>query len=198
MTDWLARVTHDEAGSVHAFIALRRELAAYSAPSGLLRRLRRAAAEERRHTRMVDRLVRARGGRWTRPVIDQTRGRSLREIACENAVEGCVRETWAALSAAHQARHAEDPRIRATMIRIAADEARHAELAWSIDAWLRVRIPAADWALVEVARADAANQLRAGLLARSLPRAVVEVAGVPDRDAAQVLFDGLAGALWSL
>lgn len=196
VTSWLARVAHDEAGSVHAFIALRRELARHGAPRPLLARLRRAAADERRHARVVDRLVRARGGRWRRPVVTACPRRELLAIAVENAVEGCVRETWAALSAAHQARCAGDRRIRAAMVGIALDEQGHAELAWAIDGWLRGRLDAEEWAQVEAARAGAAEQLRAGLLARRLPDEVVQLAGVADAEAARRLVDGLAGALW--
>jgi hypothetical protein len=41
--------------------------------------------------------------------------RSLESIAIENAVEGCVNETWAALVATLQAAHATDPELRAVM-----------------------------------------------------------------------------------
>ncbi len=196
VTSWLARAAHDEAGSVHAFVALRRELARHGAPRPLLARLRRAAADERRHARVVDRLVRSRGGRWRRPVMAACPGRELLAIAVENAVEGCVRETWAALSAAHQARCAGDRRIRAAMVGIALDEQGHAELAWAIDAWLHGRLDAEEWAQVEAARAGAAAQLRAGLLARHLPDEVVQLAGVADGEVALRLVDGLAEALW--
>lgn len=196
LTSWLARAAHDEAGSVHAFVALGRELAAHGAPRWLLRRLRRAADDERRHARAVDRLVRARGGCWRRPVVRAGPGRDLLAIAVENAVEGCVRETWAALSAAHQARHAGDPRIRAAMVDIAADERRHAELAWALDDWLRLRLDDAAWSRVEAARADAARQLREGVTARRLPSEVVRDAGVPDGAGARALARGLAAALW--
>jgi hypothetical protein len=37
---------------------------------------------------------------------------SLEELATDNAVEGCVRETFAALLAVHQSEHGTDPSIR--------------------------------------------------------------------------------------
>ena len=58
-------------------------------------------------------------------------------IALENAVEGCVREGYAAIVAALQARRAPAPAFRTTMAAIADDEAAHAQLAWDVDAWLR-------------------------------------------------------------
>ncbi len=77
-------------------------------------------------------------------VVDPPRPRSLAALARENAVEGCVRETWAALLAAYQAMSAEDPAFRALMAEVAVDERRHAELAWAIDAWARTRLSAAE------------------------------------------------------
>jgi hypothetical protein len=49
--------------------------------------------------------------------------------------EGCVGETIAAIEAAEAAAHCEDPATRAVLERIAADETRHAELAWRFVAW---------------------------------------------------------------
>ena len=64
--------------------------------------------------------------------VARTRSRAPRrpvEIARENAEEGCVRETFGALLAAHQAAYACDPEVREVMTRIAGDELRHAALA---------------------------------------------------------------------
>jgi hypothetical protein len=58
--------------------------------------------------------------------------RSLFEIALENAREGCVAETWAALVAHVQAQRAPTARARRQFRRIAADETRHAGLAWDL------------------------------------------------------------------
>ena len=52
--------------------------------------------------------------------------RELEAIAIENAVEGCVRESFGALLATWQAKTAGDARVRAAMKRIARDETRHA------------------------------------------------------------------------
>jgi hypothetical protein len=196
LTAWLARAAHDEAGSVHAFVALHRELAEHGAPMSLLRRVRRAADDERRHAAAVDRLIRARGGRWRRPRVRPIEPRSLVMVAIENAVEGCVRETWAALSAAHQAARADDLELRAALVAIAVDERRHAELAWAIDRWVHGRLTDVDRAAVVQARTAAARSLRRGLAARRLPPAVIGAAGVPDGRRALGLLDGLAATLW--
>src|SRR5205814_4301213 len=49
--------------------------------------------------------------------------------------EGCVGETLGALLAAEQLRLASDPEVRRILQRIAKDELRHAELAWTFLAW---------------------------------------------------------------
>ncbi len=192
-----ARAAHDEAASVYAFAALARELARLGAPAHLLARIRAAAADEVRHADAVARLVADRGGACRRPARQPFAERSAREIAVENAVEGCVRETWAALLAAHQARHAADPQVRATMRAIADDEARHAELAWAIDAWLQAALDDDARAEVEAARRTAAAALLAGVAADNPAAALVREAGVPARAAATRLAHGLAAALWA-
>jgi rubrerythrin len=194
---WFARAAHDEEASVFAFVALERELADHGAPAELLARLRDAAADEVRHARAATALARRHGGRVQRPRRAATETRSLLAIARENAAEGCVRETWAALSAAHQARSAADPEIRAAMAAIAEDEARHAELAWALDAWLQTVLSDSAWGEVEAARRDAADELTRFLARHEHDAALIRRAGVPDRAAARALSAGLRDALWS-
>jgi len=193
----LARAAHDEAASVHAFAALADELAALGAPRDLLARIQAATADEVRHAEAVARLLADRGGRCRPPAHRPHAARQAREIAIENAVEGCVRETWAALLAAHQARHAADPRVRAVMHSIAADEARHAELAWAIDTWLWGLLDPTARAEVEAARRAAAAAVVLGVTAREPAPALVHEAGLPGRAPATHLVLGLAATLWA-
>ena len=116
---WLARAAHDEAASVHAFLALHRELAQHGAPWELLAAVLLAAADETRHAATVAALARAHGGPILPPALTPIPPRDLLTIAVENAVAGCVHETWAGLCATHQARHARDPAIRAAYAAIA-------------------------------------------------------------------------------
>ncbi len=53
----------------------------------------------------------------------------------ENAVEGCVRETYGAVRGLVEAQTSRDRGIRHARKSIAADECRHAELAWAVHAW---------------------------------------------------------------
>jgi hypothetical protein len=56
-------------------------------------------------------------------------------LAIGSLVDGCLNEGIAADVAANGARGARDPIVRDTLQMIAADEERHAELAWSVLAW---------------------------------------------------------------
>jgi len=192
---WLARAAHDEAASVHAFHSLACELAAWGAPAELLARIDAAAADEVRHAEAVAAAARARGAEVTPPMHAPVAERALRAIAVENAVEGCVRETWAALSAAHQARFAAEPALRAMYEQIAADEARHAELAWAIDAWLVGQLDAEARAEVAAARRAAIVELGASLARLDTP--ALRDLGLPAVPAAARLCAELDAALWS-
>lgn len=192
---WLARAAHDEAASVHAFRSLGRELAAWGAPAGLLARVEAAAEDEVRHAALVAAAARARGAEVTPAACVAVAVRDLRAIAVENAVEGCVHETWAALSAAHQARFAADPGLRAMFAGIAADEARHAELAWALDAWLAGQLDPAARAEVAAARRAAIVGLAHALARLDAP--ALRSLGVPSAAAASQLLAGLDASLWA-
>ena len=107
--DYLARAAHLESASVLSFARLRRELASHGAPRCLLRAVRRARRDEERHAGSVGRLARRHGASPARPRVPRTAPRALEEIARENAVEGCVRETFGALVARLQASRCADP-----------------------------------------------------------------------------------------
>ena len=193
---WLARAAHDEAASVAAFQALGRELAAAGAPSELLAQVEAAADDEVDHAATTAALARQHGATVTTPVCAEVPARDLRALALENAVEGCVVETWAALSAAHQARFAADPKIRAAYQKIAADEARHAELAWAIDAWLCSQLDAGARVAVVAARRAAAREL-VGQLQRGDEAPALRALGLPSPRVASHLCAELDAALWS-
>jgi hypothetical protein len=139
----LAAMSYLEAVSVHAFERLERELAAHGAPPSLLRDARRARRDEVRHTAMTARLARSRGGVPRLPEPPAARAaaaRPLFEMALENAVEGCVRETYGAVAGLVEAQTSGDATLRRAMRSIAADECRHAELAWAVHEWAMARL----------------------------------------------------------
>jgi rubrerythrin len=157
--DYFAAMAHLESASVRAFRELERSLVALDAPVRLARAARRAAAEERRHARATARLAHRFGGTPQRPRVGRVPAPSLVELLEDNAVAGCVGETFAALLATWQATHSVDPRVRRTMQRIAADETRHAALAWEILHWGAPRLASRERARVRRALDTAVAQL---------------------------------------
>lgn len=142
--DHLAKHWLDTARGEHASIAAFARFVAtllrFGAPASLVADALAAARDEARHT--LDALALA--SRFAgRPL-------ALGEIAIDDAmldsddlavavhqavVEGCVAETLAAHEAACLAARATDPEVAAVLGRIAADEARHATLAWRFVGW---------------------------------------------------------------
>ena len=186
--EWFAACAWLEAVSVVAFARLGAELAAFGAPKELLARVDGARREEERHVALTCALARRFG---VEPKLPEAApglalaARSLAEVARENAVEGCIRETFgAAIGALFAARAGGD--LRAAAEEIAHDEASHAELAWDVHAWLAPRLDARacaeiDAAMRAAARAlayeDAADAGGAALTALGLP-SPVERAGL--------------------
>ena len=194
--DFFARTAHLEAASIAAFHALREELRLHGAPRALTAGALRSARDEVRHTRATSRLARRFGARPCPARVTKRAPRSLEAMAIENAVEGCVRETFGALLALWQAAHAEDAEVRRAMETIADDETRHAALAWSIAAWADARLDDAARARVRAARAEAVETLR--VEAGATPaRALVRVAGLPEADRARAMVDAMATTLLS-
>jgi hypothetical protein len=156
---WLARAACLEGASVPAFQRLIDELQGFQAPASLIRRAQRARRDEVRHHGIMSGLAQRLGGVVAAPMVPPFRARSLEEMAVENAVEGCVRETFGASVAAHQARRAAVPEIRQAMAGIARDEAQHALLAWDVDRWAWGRMDRAGRKQVRDRRRAAAAEL---------------------------------------
>ncbi len=189
-TAYLSRCAQLEAASIEAFEILVAELEHLGAPPRLLLAARRAARDEVRHATTIAALA----GRPTL-VAKSRRGRrrvrrSSRAIAIENAVEGCVRETYGALVAMWQARTAADQHVRRAMGRIGSDEARHAQLAWSVQDWMASHLTPAARRAVERARHHALGTLRAELQ-QSPPPSLAIALGLPSRSHAMMLFGAL-------
>jgi hypothetical protein len=184
-----------EGAAVLAFLAVERELIAHGSPAHLVARARSAQRDEARHHAAMSKLAARFGARVSAIEVEAIEVRTLVDMAVENAVEGCVRETFGAAVAVYQGEWAEDRAIRRAMRAIAIDEAEHASLGWAIDAWARTRLSPAELVLVEAARQDARDQL----LARTQEPVSLElsaVVGIPDAPASAKLMTALA-PLWS-
>ncbi|HSQ62104.1 MAG TPA: ferritin-like domain-containing protein [Polyangiaceae bacterium] len=191
----LARAAYLEAASVDAFYILYDELAAHGAPRRLLSAALRAARDEVRHAREAGALAKRYGARPAKPRVRRRPPRDLATVAVENAIEGCVRETFGALVAMWQAERASDRAVRETMGRIARDEVRHAELGWRVSAWAEAKLDAAGRERVRAAREAAVRELLASARER-LPEAVVATLGMPAPAEAAALARTLDAALW--
>jgi hypothetical protein len=188
---YLAAQTSLEAASVRAFADLVADLVALGAPQELRDAAIVAAGEEVRHAQVCARLARTHGAAITRELITPAARRKLRDLAIDNAIEGCVRETFAAMVVGYQARAAANDDVRAAMASIAPDEARHAELAWEIHAWLVEALTAAERAEVTAAVTDAQGALEQAA-ETTLTEQERAILGLPDGRAARFMLAALA------
>jgi hypothetical protein len=119
--------------------------------------------------------------------------RSLEAMCTENAVEGCVRETFGALVTGWQARTAGDAEVRRALGPISRDELRHAELAWAVDTWAAGRLTPPERERILQLRSEALSALEHEVSSQPPPEHFVREAGVPSREQALNLLQGLAG-----
>ena len=194
--NYFARVAHLEAASVVAFRALKGELERFGAPQRLRKRAEGAMRDEVRHARAMAVLARGWGSRVPGVRIRRTKQRSLEAIAVENAVEGCVRETFGALLAMHQSQAATEPSVRDAMTRIAHDEVGHAALAWSVARWTDAKLDVAARKRVAQATRDAITTL-ARELSFDPPRDLQIAAGLPNATQAKAMIRTLEGSIWA-
>lgn len=193
---WLASMARLERSAVDAFATLATELELHGAPPALAEEARAAADDEVRHFHVTSGLARRYGAEPLACEVARGEPRSLFAVALENAVEGCVRETYGALVAHHQALSAADREVARAFAAIAEDETRHAELSWKIASWIEPRLDEAERRELALARARAVAELRAEMQLATDPE-LVRVAGLPDARAAVALLDHVTDTLWA-
>jgi len=192
---YFASAAHLEAASVHAFARFARELHALGAPEELVSDAWRAALEEIAHTQMVSMIAERFGAEVPEPCIEAPAARDAFSIALENAVEGCVRETYGALVAWYQAETAIDPMVKNAMAQIAEDETRHADLSWRVARWLEPQLSEHERARIDTARSVAFGALRDELSAAGLSATASALIGLPDQNGSVALLNQLGSAL---
>ena len=133
---WFVNMAYLEEAAVVAFEYLTKELEAYNAPEELIQVAKEAIDEEREHTILTKALAARYDATPLAVEVEPFVLRPLAEIAYDNLAEGCIRETYGALSAVWQTEHAEDEAVRAVTHRIVHEESRHAALSWDIHRWL--------------------------------------------------------------
>jgi hypothetical protein len=193
---YFAQVAGLEAAAVDAFERMAAELSALGAPDELVQWARASADDERRHTRDMGALAERFAVAPAAHVAQEFALRGLFEVALENAVEGCVRETYGAVVGHHQAQRAQDPVVRAAMVQVAEDETRHAALSWAVAEWALPRLSEAQRMAIRAAQRGAIDALTRSV---SIPEsdALVQDAGLPAPRAALVMLQALGQQVWA-
>jgi hypothetical protein len=162
---WLEQALMEHA-SVAAFARFSLQLLALGAPAELCSQAAQAMQDEIEHARACFELARRHSDGEVGPgPLDMTNAldaTDLEAILLGTIAEGCIGETVAAIEAAEALEHCTDLLARPVLARIAADETRHAELAWRFVAWALEVGPAslrerARAAFAEAGRAHAAS-----------------------------------------
>lgn len=139
----IARAWVDDAAMEHASVAafsrFSLELLAVGAPAALVAGAQRAGLDEVAHAQACFAMATRYGAVSPGPGGLSLAGLVIAEDRHDSVglafVEGCIGETVAAVQAGVAAAACHDAEARAVLERIAADEARHAVLAWDYIAW---------------------------------------------------------------
>jgi hypothetical protein len=133
------RMGQMEHASIAAFARFNLQLLSLGAPADLVEACNSALVDETNHAQLCFGLASAFAGRAIGPgplnvamSLEQT---SLLDVVDLVLAEGCFGETSAALEALELLEISQDPAIAAAYRQIAADEQRHAELAFRFVAW---------------------------------------------------------------
>jgi len=129
-----------EHASIASFARFILDLMAVGAPANLVAAAQEALSDEIHHARACFNLASAYAGQARGPgafSLDRAFAgkHDLTSLALSTFVEGCINETIAAIEAEVAHSLAEVPLVRKTLGQIAADETRHAALAWDTLAW---------------------------------------------------------------
>jgi hypothetical protein len=192
---WLTQMAHLEEASISAFDDLGANLAAIGAPQWLLAAVTAARADEIRHTQTMTGLATKAGATPAGVELGERKAKCALDLAVENAVEGCVRETYGALVAEWQATHAGRHDVRDAMRGIATDERAHAALSWAVADWLNARLTPHDRAQVQTAMVHAIDQLALEAAFPMGPDCEREL-GLPTPREASAMVDSLRATFW--
>ncbi len=161
---WL-EMARGEHASIAAFARFVAVLQRFAAPARLIAEALAAAADEVRHAQQTLALASDACGHELElgplEVVDAMRDTDDLAAALRAAVrEGCIDETLSAHEAACMAVDTEDPNVASVLEQIAADEARHAALAWKFVAWVLEQRPALRSIVVETFASAATPRAR--------------------------------------
>lgn len=136
---WLGEAAAEHA-SVAAFARFSLQLLALAAPPELVSEAHLAALDEVRHAQQCYALAARYSGEPRGPGALVLPAGPLpcdpATVALETLRDGCLGESLAARAVAQAAAAARDPEVARILLAIAADEERHAAVAWQAVAWL--------------------------------------------------------------
>ncbi len=196
LVGWCEQMAMLEAASVTAFEYLHADLAGLGAPARMLRAIDDARHDEIRHAAIMASIATHLEGTVSAPEIRPYSPQSRVAIAIENAVEGCVRETFAALLAQWQGRHAKSGELRLAMRLIAGDELKHAALSWEIHSWLEPLLDNLERAQVTAAVRRAIDKLKCDAHV-DLGASTMAALGLPNQREMLTLVEMLDRELWA-
>jgi tRNA isopentenyl-2-thiomethyl-A-37 hydroxylase MiaE len=191
----LREVESMETAAIWAFEDLHAQLMQVGAPADLLRRIASARQDEIKHARIMQRILRKRGIAAKAVARPARVAQSLLELATHNATEGCVRETYGALVATHQATYAGNRELRAAFRTIAAEETTHAQLSIDLAAWFNTQLSAHERDQVASEKAEAIAQLMQECASLNPALEVMRDTGMPGAGAAMLMLAGLLEGL---
>ena len=191
-----ARIATLEAAAVVAFERLTEELARLGAPPALVADTRKAAQDEVRHAEVMTKVARRFGAEPEAPEVEAASPRNAHAIAVENAVEGCIRETYGALAGCYQSLAAADPMVANAMRTVSEDELFHAELSAKVDAFLQTLLTESERESVAAARRRAISELRLETMIEP-DEEIAKLAGLPPRELALQWIGCLQEDIWA-
>ena len=193
---FFAELAYLEKAAVTAFVYLAMELEHYGAPDELIQLAKQGVKEELEHVELMKMLAKIYGAEPQKVAVEPFRLRPLVEIAEENAREGCIRETFGALLAMWQARHAEEEAVRRVMERISYEESLHGALSWKIDEWIQSKLTSDEKKRCQQAHQEALTIIQQELQQEQNP-ALIRYCGFPNREQSNLLYQQLKAELWS-
>ncbi len=147
-----------EHASIASFARFSLELLAFGAPPELVSEAVLAMADETRHAELCFGVASAYAEQPLGPgplaVGGAAPRATLRDAVLDAVIEGCIGEAASAIEATETLEHVTDAALRGILAGIAADERRHAELAFRFVRWALERDPALREPVLAVARRE--------------------------------------------
>ena len=141
---WLQQAEAEHT-SIASFARHTLQLISIGAPSDLLIASQAAALDEIEHAKLCYGAASSFIGQAMEPArldVDGSFGKmNVKDILESVIKEGCIEETLSAIEAHFRTHYAKDLSVKKTLLKIAIDETRHAQLAWNTVKWAVNKYP---------------------------------------------------------